>query len=325
MTDEDQAVEVQTQESQISDMLQSRGLKPKEAAEPEPAEEPKAEETTEEVQDAKGGEEGKLDKEHEREEEREDTEGRERQGDDDRGETEDQTPAKEGDVEEELSEVDRMRKQMEDWAGGELDRILGVQPTPSEATPTHTQLQEASQEQSVEEPQARVEPVQRPSGQDVVFQFVQNEEDLNEVLSNPESFNKALTALVHNVRENAKTEAVSAASKQLDMKFEVYRATDQFFRDNEDLKKYQKLATVTTMMLESQHPDWGVNEIFRELGPAMRETLGLKKAEAKVEPAGTRPRGRRGGRRPKVAAQPAADSQQGQMAEMLASHRRRTS
>ena len=57
--------------------------------------------------------------------------------------------------------------------------------------------------------------------------------------------------------------------------------TDDFYRENEDLKGHKKFVGMVGAELASKNPDWKVEKVFSEAASESRKRLGMKKAAVK--------------------------------------------
>jgi DNA mismatch repair ATPase MutL len=129
-------------------------------------------------------------------------------------------------------------------------------------------------EKTPEETAAEVEAAKK-----VVLPFIQNEEIFDEVFKNHQNFNALLTAVVNTAREQALRALPQVAMRLVDQQLTLKMAAQEFFSHNEDLLPYRQFLGTVANEIESQHPDYTVQQIFEETEKEGRKRLRLVRTQ----------------------------------------------
>lgn len=110
-----------------------------------------------------------------------------------------------------------------------------------------------------------------------VVEFVKSDDELEEIVSSREKFNRFLTNLVKMVREEATNGLPDATASIVEARLKAERLVDQFYQENPDLKRFRRYVGVEANRIQQEHPDWPLERILSETEKVVRENLELKK------------------------------------------------
>lgn len=213
-------------------------------------------------------------------------------------EEEEETPEPEPEPEQEPEDVDEhYRKRL-------MDSVSSGQPKP--AVP------------NVPEPEPEPEP-EKPAPS-----IVMTPELHKELMSDPAKFAEFMNNTVNSVREQAMREATQVASANASQLIKVQSAVSDFYRKNADLVPYKKYIGNVANRVQSEHPDWELDQVLGETEKRSRTDLRLAQKAQETESKRKKnpgfappPRGadRRGGQKSNETLTP----QQKQINELIAS------
>jgi hypothetical protein len=103
----------------------------------------------------------------------------------------------------------------------------------------------------------------------------------------------------------------------VDERVNIRLATQDFYAQNADLKRYSKFVAYTAQQLFTKNPDKSVEDVFSLLGKEVREQLKIKTAAPVAQPAEGSDPGFAGGVRARKPVAPAPTGVQGEMAELF--------
>ena len=167
------------------------------------------------------------------------------------------------------------------------------EPPSAEVDPTVKALQDqvATLLQKVETLQTPAEPkVETPAADTLtqadVYDFV-GEADLDTILSSKDEFNKFLSSVVNSTinttTENIYKNLPSAVSSQVTQQNGLKAVVDEFYKENADLLPVRKTVAGVSNEVAAEHPEFTIEQIFKETETRTRAMLGLKKGEVPTE------------------------------------------
>jgi len=117
------------------------------------------------------------------------------------------------------------------------------------------------------------------------YVFVKNEDELENLLRNPEDFNKLLNSvyrrgaedIIRQSSESTLRGIPSVVRHNVDLALKMKAINDKFYSDNEDLKPFKKIVASHFEAAVSEHPDWKVDDLLGETEKRTRSTLELHK------------------------------------------------
>lgn len=186
-------------------------------------------------------------------------------------------------------------------------------------SPTETPKPEIKPDEKPDVPEPKPEAPQEIKVEDVDFLKGMSQEEVEKLIESPEALNK----LLNQVRRASIESAIPLAQERTMLnvpqvtaayvkRYNTMKAlVDDFYKENEDLKVVQRAVGQVANEVHSEHPDWTIQQVFKEAATKTREALGMPapttKPRAQVtikgqgDPAFAQPRSsRRGGPQKKL-------------------------
>lgn len=149
-------------------------------------------------------------------------------------------------------------------------------------------------------------------------------EQHKELMSDPAKFAEFMNNYGNSIREQSMREATQVATSNASQQIKVMQAVSDFYRKNEDLAPYKKYIGSVANRVQSEHPDWELDQVLNETEKRSRTDLRLAQKAQETESKRKKnpgfappPRGadRRGGQKTNETLTP----QQKQINELIAS------
>lgn len=144
------------------------------------------------------------------------------------------------------------------------------------------------------EPEAQPMPIKEGE----LLDFV-GEADLDAILSDKEEFNKFLSGVVNQVRNNTVEQVYrnlpQMVQTQVTSQQKLQTYVDEFYKANEDLLSVRKTVGAVANEVAAEHPEMQLDGIFSETETRVRKMLGLvkeatgKKSDSPANPDGQKP------------------------------------
>ena len=129
-----------------------------------------------------------------------------------------------------------------------------------------------------------------------IYKFIDNEDELNETVTDPNRFNAVLSGMYNSVRESVISEVPSLVGVVLEERAKTQAAYHKFFSANPDLFQFEaadpdeaaemqqeRLATFAGVVqkVQEEHPNWtnDPDRIISTAGKRFRIALGIKKGK----------------------------------------------
>lgn len=210
-----------------------------------------------------------------------------------KGEGEEEPP-KEDDKD---SIIENLRKTVNELSGGRIHVEEGG----------HATTQEPAQKPTETTPET---PTPQPTGGELKLDpvtFIGENDNLDDILEDPDAFNKILNKVAEVVLNNAINPLQQRVLQNVPVVVNEYSKrrqavqglVNEFYKNNDDLLPYKKAVAVAANTVHSENPDWDHEKVFNEAAERTRKSLGLKKQvkTGKDNPASdTGLRKRKGGR-----------------------------
>lgn len=173
---------------------------------------------------------------------------------------------------------------------------------------------------NVPEPQPEPEPEAKTPPSAIVL----TPEQHKELMSDPVKFAEFMNNYGNSIREQSMREATQVATSNASQQIKVMQAVSDFYRKNEDLVPYKKYIGSVANRVQSEHPDWELDQVLSETEKRSRTDLRLAQKAQETESKRKKnpgfappPRGadRRGGQKTNETLTP----QQKQINELIAS------
>lgn len=270
MPKEEKSVEAQSVDSELEELLQGIDVP---AAAPEEGEEDPVEE---EVEDDAVVEEPAKEEEDETEVE----------PDPDEKEDEPSEPEEEDDSEEEDDDIP-LPEDLATAYKGLIKQLnepgFGQQPPAGEPKPEDTAEPQKKQEPA---PAPTPTPVARPAATSQELEDLIKSADTDEFAENPEAFRTFMGkfAQLHGQQVAAQTMERSMQSipevvtRYVAHHVSMVKAAENFYQENSDLAHVKPFVGQLATNIAAKHPDWSVEDVFKETATNARKVLGLQKA-----------------------------------------------
>ncbi len=226
------------------------------------------EETNENVNEA---EEDAEDSDSEEDQDEEDEESSDDEGGEEEQDQEDEDEA-EADDQDQASDADSLRAEINN-----LNQII-------------LDLQSGKQKPVEEKPAEETKPKEAPTIPitdlkfDEDFDFFQGQ-DSEDVFDDPKKFGKCLVDFANQVSQKTVVQTMLAVPEvirhQTKEELSIQKTVDKFYSDNEDLKPLKATVAQVCNKVASEHPDYTLEEIFKESADRTRKVLNLVKKHKK--------------------------------------------
>jgi len=183
------------------------------------------------------------------------------------------------DVDERDALIEQMRAQIAELSRGQSGEVWPQQPTPAETVPT-------------EGGKPQVQPQQQQQATlDQLLTEVNylTEEELDQVIDNPQLINKAISKARMEMAQTITNALPGVVSQMVEQQMLVMRAVQAFYDQNDDLRPYGDFVKFKMSAIERSNPNMTYQEIFNKTAEECRKGLGLKNPDAKErdKPSGT--------------------------------------
>jgi hypothetical protein len=178
-------------------------------------------------------------------------------------------------VDEKEETIKSLRQQLEEMAA----RTLGVQPpAPAEPKPAEPVIP------------AAVVPIQAaPVSKDGFINFIESEEQFDEVMKTPEGFNKLLTGVVQRSVETVLRNVPQMVVKLADQQITTRSAINEFYMENKDLVSNKAYVGMVANEMAAKNPDWTLDKLLGELGKEVKTRLKMAIAAQPAAPGAPKP------------------------------------
>jgi len=115
-----------------------------------------------------------------------------------------------------------------------------------------------------------------PTQQDHI-EFVENEEELQDLTEDVDSFNELMSRMFHTVREEVTRVVPEIAHQTMKQRQSVQKAVKGFWKENPDLQDWEKQVQAVAQEVQAQNPNADHRTILDKSGEVVRERLDLHK------------------------------------------------
>lgn len=168
---------------------------------------------------------------------------------------------------EELSEADRLRREVERMSKKLKERGIGIE-APAGAVKVGSDSEKEDGKSKKSEPES--------------INFL-TEEEIENLQDNPETMNAVLNRVYQQARQDALKSIPDVVRKTTDRQIAIKDKVRDFYTDNPDLKSNRDFVSYVASEVEAENPDKDLDWIFEKTAKEARDRLGLRKQAEQSE------------------------------------------
>ena len=187
-----------------------------------------------------------------------------------------------------LSEADRLRTIINEMAANMMSQ--GVAPSPQQTAQLQQvagQLKQAQEQEAQDQGQVQTEAKPTPAPTPAPIKFVENDDQLYEILRSSDTFNDFMRTLTNNIIEQANLQSANVSYYTARQVSQGIAMLTDFFANNKELLPHRDFAGYVIQQVEAQNPNLSPQEVLKLASTEIRKKLALGQGTGTGASAGT--------------------------------------